>query len=107
MTTKTYIGDTGTVVELDTGVSLAGATALTIEAAKPDGTTASWTGSASGTSIAFTSLAGTFDVAGPWHLQGQGVALRPRPARGSGCPSQSVQSRASAGAAPCCPAPRC
>ena len=73
MTTKTYIGDTGTVVELDTGVSLAGATALTIEAAKPDGTTASWTGSASGTSIAFTSLDGTFDVAGRWLLQAKAV----------------------------------
>ena len=35
------------------------------------------------------------------------AAQRPIPGPGSGCPSQTVQSHASAGAAPCCPGPRC
>lgn len=73
MTTKTYLGDTGTVIELDTGISLAGATALTIEVAKPDGSTVSWAGTASGTKITYTSLAGTFDVPGRWLLQAKAV----------------------------------
>jgi hypothetical protein len=73
MTTKTYIGDTGTVIELDTGVSLVGATEVSIEAQKPDGALASWTGAAAGTQISYTSLAGTFDQAGAWLLQARAV----------------------------------
>ena len=69
MSTKTYIGDVGTVIELDTGVSLAGASALSIEAAKPDGTTVSWTATATGTSVRYTTQAGDLDVSGAWVLQ--------------------------------------
>ena len=69
MSSKTYLGDTGTVIELDTGVSLAGASALSIEAAKPDGTTVSWTATATGTSVRYTTQAGDLDVAGKWTLQ--------------------------------------
>lgn len=67
--TKTYVGDTGTVIELDTGVSLAGASALSIEAAKPGGTTVSWTATATGTSVSYTTQAGDLDTAGWWVLQ--------------------------------------
>jgi len=71
--TKVYVGDTGTVLELDTGVSLAGSTALTIEVAKPGGSRVSLSGSASGTKIVFTSAADTFDVPGRWLLQAKAV----------------------------------
>ena len=70
MTTKTYVGDTGTVITLDCGTDISAASARSIAVRKPDGTTTSWTADASGTdSIAFTTLAGTFDMPGTWRLQ--------------------------------------
>ena len=68
--TKVYVGDTGTAIILDCGQDVSAATARSIEYRKPDGTTGSWSASASGTnSIRFDSLAGTFDQAGRWQLQ--------------------------------------
>lgn len=70
MTQKVYIGDTGTSVILDCGQDISSATARTIEVKKPDGSTTTWTASASGTTaISYTSVSGTFDVAGEWRLQ--------------------------------------
>ena len=70
MTTKLYVGDTGTVITLDCGQDISAATVRLIEVRKPDGTTVSWSASASGAaSLAYTSLAGTFDQAGEWALQ--------------------------------------
>ncbi len=66
---KVYVGDTGTLIELDTGVILAGATVLEIKARKPDGTVATWTASAAATKLQFTTLANTLDQAGTWRLQ--------------------------------------
>ena len=69
--TKTYTGDIGTAIVLDTGQSLAGAVSVSIEARKPDGATlASWTASVvESTKVQFTSIAGTFDAAGEYKLQ--------------------------------------
>lgn len=70
MTTKTYVGDTGTVITLDCGTDISGASALVIKVRKPDRTTTTWTATASGTdSMTFTTLAGTLDQAGTWRLQ--------------------------------------
>ncbi len=70
MTTKTYVGDTGTVITLDCGQDISAATARSIAVRKPDGTTTSWSASASGTdSIQFTTLAGSLDQNGTWLLQ--------------------------------------
>ncbi len=70
MTTKTYVGDTGTVITLDCGQDISAATARSIAVRKPDGTATSWAASASGTTaIAFTTLAGTLDQHGTWQLQ--------------------------------------
>lgn len=66
---KTYVGDVGTALELETGVSLAGATALAVSARKPDGTEVTWTASASGTIVRYVTQAGDLDVAGQWLLQ--------------------------------------
>lgn len=66
---KVYVGDTGTLIELDTGVSLAGATVLEIKARKPDGTVATWPATASATKLQYTTLADTLDQAGTWKLQ--------------------------------------
>jgi len=70
MTTKTYVGDTGTVITLDCGTDISAATARSIAVQRPDGTTTTWAASASGTdSIAFTTLAGSLDQDGTWLLQ--------------------------------------
>ncbi|HQR20743.1 MAG TPA: hypothetical protein PKV98_07745 [Burkholderiaceae bacterium] len=70
MATKVYTGDTGTVITLDCGQDISAATARAILVRKPDGTTTSWTASASGTdAIAYTTLAGTLDQDGIWKLQ--------------------------------------
>lgn len=70
MTTKSYVGDTGTVITLDCGTDVSSATVRSIEVRKPDGSTTSWAASASGAnSVAFTTLAGTLDQAGEWWLQ--------------------------------------
>ena len=75
--TKLYVGDTGTVITLDCGQDISAATARTIEVRKPDGSTTSWSASASGTnSIVFTTLAGSLDQAGSWKLQAR-VTLPP------------------------------
>jgi hypothetical protein len=72
--TKVYIGDTGTALVLDTGQSLAGATAVTIEARKPNGTSVSLAGAVfETTKIRFITLAGTFDQFGEWRLQARAV----------------------------------
>lgn len=70
MTTKSYIGDTGTIITLDCGTDVSSATARSIFVRKPDLTTTTWTAIASGTdSISFTTLAGTLDQSGTWLLQ--------------------------------------
>lgn len=68
--TKPYVGDTGTAIVLDCGQNITAATARTIEVRKPDGSTASWTASASGTdAISYTTLAGDLDQQGQYRLQ--------------------------------------
>lgn len=69
-TIKPYVGDVGTEIKLNVGVSLAGATAQSIEAKRPDGTTVSWPGTVvESTKVRFTSQAGTFNMPGVWKLQ--------------------------------------
>lgn len=70
MTTKSYVGDTGTVITLDCGTDISTASARSIAVRKPDLTTTSWAADASGTdSVAFTTLADTLDQPGVWRLQ--------------------------------------
>ena len=67
---KVYTGDTGTQIILDCGQDVSAATVRSIEVLKPDGSTVTWSASASGTnSIVFTTLAGSLDQAGSWKLQ--------------------------------------
>lgn len=72
--TKTYVGDIGTAIVLDTGQALAGASAVSIEARKPDGTLVSWPGTVvESTKVQFVSVADTFSRAGEWLLQAKVV----------------------------------
>ena len=66
---KLYVGDTGTVIQLDTGQDLSAATDLKIEVSKPDGTVTSWPADKLGTAMRFTTLASTFDQAGTYKVQ--------------------------------------
>ena len=70
---KTYVGDTGTVITLDCGTSVATATVRKINYTKPSGVTGSWTAAASGTdAIAYTTTtAADLDLAGIWKLQAE------------------------------------
>ena len=73
--TKTYIGDTGTAIVLDTGQPLAGASSVSILARKPNGSTeVTWAGSVvETTKVQFQTLADTLDMAGEWKLQARVV----------------------------------
>lgn len=67
-----FVGDVGTIIELDVGTDVTAATRMEIRATKPDGTKVAWTASlASGetTVIAYVTQDGDLDQAGAWKLQ--------------------------------------
>ena len=67
---KHYIGEVGTDIVLDTGITITGATAIKIKYQKPDGTTGEWTASKNGTTkVQYTLLTGNIDQAGVWTFQ--------------------------------------
>lgn len=67
---KIYVGDAGTELIFDTGQNINDATARTVEASRPDSTTASILADASGmTAVRFITNESTFDQAGDWLLQ--------------------------------------
>ena len=69
MSDKYYVGDP-TEVRLDCGTDISTATALAIEARKPDGTVVTWTGTLVGTSeIKFDDATSRWDQAGEWRMQ--------------------------------------
>lgn len=70
---KVYVGDTGTAIKLDTEAVLSGATALSIMALKPDGTTVEWPATAVDTSVQRLTAAADLDVPGTWRLQAKVV----------------------------------
>lgn len=67
---KTYVGDIGTRITLDCGTDISSASAREIVVRKPDGSSVTWTATASGTdSIYFDTVSGTLDQPGDWRLQ--------------------------------------
>ncbi len=71
---KVYVGDTGTVIQLDTGQNLTTATAVSIEASKPNGAVVSWAGVVvSATKVEFVTGPTTLDISGKWVLQAKVV----------------------------------
>jgi len=65
---KVYVGDTETLITLDTGAALTGAT-VSIKVSKPDGQFVTWPGTISGNTISYTTQAGDIDVSGNWRVQ--------------------------------------
>ena len=72
---NSYLPDIGTVISLNTGATLTGAT-VTIEVKRPDGTTVSWpsTVDVDGQSVDHTIVAGDFTVSGAYTLQAKVVS---------------------------------
>jgi hypothetical protein len=73
--TGSYKPDIGTVIALDTGVSILGASAVSIEVKKPSGATVSWVGAvgADNQSVEYTILAGDLTESGTYKLQAKVV----------------------------------
>lgn len=70
-----YTGEYGMPLELRCGVDLAGATQLSIDVRRPDGTTATWPATVhEGTSMRYTLQPGDLALAGTWRLQARVVA---------------------------------
>ena len=69
---KVYVGDEGTVIELDCGEDISTATVTDIKVRKPDGTLVTWTGSKNGgvnSQIDYTVVTDDFDQPGAYRLQ--------------------------------------
>ncbi len=67
---KSYVGDIGTTITLETSVDLSSATTKEIKVRKPNGEKVTWTASVvSTTKLRFTTISGTFDQAGVWSFQ--------------------------------------
>lgn len=65
-----YVGDETTAIELDCRADLGAATAVSIEAQRPDGSTVSWAGSVfEVTKVRVVLPAGALTIAGDWKLQ--------------------------------------
>jgi len=69
---KVYMGDIGTVIELDAGVDLSSQTSIEIRVKKPDGTQDTWSATVRGsdpTKCFHATVAGDLDQAGEYKLQ--------------------------------------
>jgi len=71
MSNIAYKNDVGTVILLDTGITITGATNLSIEVLKPSNTTVSWAGTihTDNRSVKHTVASGGFDEVGTYILQ--------------------------------------
>lgn len=67
---KVYVGDTGTVIELDAGQDLTEASSLAISVRKPSGELVEWPATVfEQTKLRFSTLADSLDEPGTWKLQ--------------------------------------
>ena len=64
-----FVGDVGTILLFDTGEDVTAATLLEIKVTKPDGTSTTWNGTASGNNISYTITTNDLDQAGEYILQ--------------------------------------
>ena len=69
-TSKYYVGDVGTRIEVDTLIDITDATLLQLIVKKPGGTIVTWPGTISGgTAIAYVVGAGDFSAKGMYQVQ--------------------------------------
>ena len=66
---KIYVGDTGTLIGLNTLVDLSNSTTVSIIAEKPSGVTVTWTGFFNNTEVQYITNPTSLDEPGIWKLQ--------------------------------------
>lgn len=70
MTNKHYVGEIGTEILLDTGVTITGATETKIKCEKPDGTLVDWTATIKETTkLTYLTVANDFNQSGLYKVQ--------------------------------------
>lgn len=69
-----YLNDVGTIIQVDVGSDITGATIHSIKYIKPDGTTGSWDATVSTQFLRYTTIEDDLDQAGEWVVQAK-VAL--------------------------------
>lgn len=70
--TKPYVGDVGTLIEVEVGTDLSAASVRRIDVTKPDGVTSQWAAtvkSGDNSVLQYTIVSGDFNVAGIWYGQ--------------------------------------
>lgn len=66
---KIYVGDIGTVILVDCGTVITGATNTKLKIKKPDGSKVEWTATIDGTQkLKYTVISGDLNVAGAYYL---------------------------------------
>lgn len=66
---KVYVGDIGTIIEVDCGENISAATGQKFMVKKPDGTQVDWTASIYGTTkLRHTTIAGDLSCAGKYYI---------------------------------------
>lgn len=68
---KAYVGDIGTIIQLDVGTNVTGATSITVECIKPSGIESHWPAviGVNPNTIEHTILPGEFDEVGVYLIQ--------------------------------------
>lgn len=67
---KIYVGDIGTLFNVNMGENVSGGSSLTFNVKKPDGTIITWTPTLYGTNyLRYSSVSGDLDSAGTWVIQ--------------------------------------
>ena len=70
MADKIYVGDIGTVIDVDCNETITGATGQKLIVKKPNGTTVEWTATIQGTdTLRHITIANDLDVAGEYLIQ--------------------------------------
>lgn len=69
MSNKIYVGDIGTIIEVDCIIDISGATVGNVLIEKPDGSTATWTATVTGTLLKCVTEAGDLSVPGVYTAQ--------------------------------------
>ena len=70
MTDRHYVGEVGTVITVDCGSDISGATGTILKVRKPDGTEVEWTATIYDSNyLRYTTVAGDFNKAGTYHVQ--------------------------------------
>ena len=69
MADKVYVGDVGTIIDVDCGEVLTTATGQSLKVRKPNGAEVVWTATIATNSLRHTIIAGDVDIAGTYLIQ--------------------------------------